>query len=338
MDRVGERKLMICGEWAEITAYRNSKDIDLRFDSGEVRTHMSYWQFRSGRISKIPCCDTGKLHIGEHRMMRSGIGCTVTAWRSVQDIDVSFDDGSVKEHVSYSNFKKGGIIGPNQSVVKYSEGYKKRSNNGLMMEVVERLPKNRLLVRFENGEEKVTTITSFADGSVASDKARKEEIYRKTVANFQGLTMRIKEYRGTKDVDVVFDDGTVIKHRTFDMFNRGKVRNPNWNACIGKTFTARNGLTYVPIRCHGYNTKIEVVFEDGEHAFASAGEVREGIVRHPHLSPRYTGDFFGYITTFAYRDGKDVYYKAMDKKTGEKFILTPHMMMKNRKYEEAPAG
>ena len=330
MDHINERNLMRCGEYAVITAYRNCKDIDVRFDSGETREHMAYSQFKSGRISKTPRYGVPK-HVGERKIMRSGIEAEVTAWLGKGYVDVRFSDGTVKKHVSYSNFSNGGLMSPNQSVVKWGAGSRKQALNGLWMEVVERLPDARLRIRFENGEERIVTLTSFLDGHVASLEEDRKRRYERVVVNFQGLNMRVKDYRKSDDVDVIFDDGTVITHCDHSLFLYGKVRNPNWNACVGKTFIARNGLSFVPIRCLGTNEKVECVFEDGAHAIARAGEVREGVVRHPELTPRGKSHYLGYDTMFAYREDDKAFYMVVDQKTRKRGVMTPQMMMENRK-------
>lgn len=50
--RVGETRTMKNGFSAVIVAYRNNKDCDVRFiESGVIREHMNYANFRRGEIS-----------------------------------------------------------------------------------------------------------------------------------------------------------------------------------------------------------------------------------------------------------------------------------------------
>ena len=46
-DRTGERRLMNCGEYATVIAYRHSYDIDVRFDV----FNKNYYSFQSGGIN-----------------------------------------------------------------------------------------------------------------------------------------------------------------------------------------------------------------------------------------------------------------------------------------------
>ena len=49
-DRLGEERVMNCGEHATIIAYRNCKDIDVQFARGEVSEHRTYQEFQRGSI------------------------------------------------------------------------------------------------------------------------------------------------------------------------------------------------------------------------------------------------------------------------------------------------
>ena len=47
-----------------------------------------------------------------------------------------------------------------------------------------------------------------------------------TRVNNDGEEMRIIRYGGANDIDVRFDDGTVIKNRTYEHFKKGNIKNP----------------------------------------------------------------------------------------------------------------
>ena len=48
---VGEKNISHCGLEMEIIAYRSSKDLDVRFEKGMVRTHCAYHNFKNGKIA-----------------------------------------------------------------------------------------------------------------------------------------------------------------------------------------------------------------------------------------------------------------------------------------------
>ena len=40
--------------------------------------------------------------------------------------------------------------------------------------------------------------------------------------------MTIIEYRRNDDIDIQFEDGTIVKNRTYRRFKEGKIKNPNY--------------------------------------------------------------------------------------------------------------
>ena len=52
--RIGEKRMMNCGLPAEITVYRKYKDIDIRFEDGQISEHKRYHFFKKGNIAH-PC-------------------------------------------------------------------------------------------------------------------------------------------------------------------------------------------------------------------------------------------------------------------------------------------
>lgn len=89
------------------------------------------------------------------------------------------------------------------------------------------------------------------------------------IAN-NGMRMVIKVYRNADDIDVQFEDGTVVEHKSHSKFKHGAIAHPNTNTRnaqtaqkrIGETVYARNGMKMSIIK---YRAKhdIDVQFEDG---------------------------------------------------------------------------
>lgn len=51
IERIGEKRVMKCGLEAEVIAYRNANDIDLRFSDGRIHKNAAYHNFKNGRVS-----------------------------------------------------------------------------------------------------------------------------------------------------------------------------------------------------------------------------------------------------------------------------------------------
>lgn len=47
------------------------------------------------------------------------------------------------------------------------------------------------------------------------------------IAN-NGQTMTIIGYKNWNDIDIRFEDGTIVKNRGYSAFKSGKIRNPNY--------------------------------------------------------------------------------------------------------------
>lgn len=56
---------------------------------------------------------------------------------------------------------------------------------------------------------------------------KKKQRIGETTKNKNGQTMTIIAYRDCRDIDVQFEDGTVVQNRRYSDFKRGYVANPN---------------------------------------------------------------------------------------------------------------
>lgn len=112
MDRNGERRTMKCGLEATIISYRSAKDLDVQFETGEIREHCRYQNFQKGQILPVSLNEVPVTHKGEISRMKCGLKAEIIAYRRSEDMDVRFLDGSVRRHCAYSHFSKGEIIPP----------------------------------------------------------------------------------------------------------------------------------------------------------------------------------------------------------------------------------
>ena len=104
-----------------------------------------------------------------------------------------------------------------------------------------------------------------------------------TVRANNGMLMTIIAYRGCNDIDIQFEDETVLTNKRYDLFKSGSIANPNYKPHIGETAIATNGLkmTLVDYRS---NTDVDVEFEDGEMQYhVSYRNFQKGQVVHPKI-------------------------------------------------------
>lgn len=59
--RVGEIRMANCGLEMEIIAYRTAHDMDVRFSTGEIKEHVAYGDFLSGKIKPVTTSPVGMV-------------------------------------------------------------------------------------------------------------------------------------------------------------------------------------------------------------------------------------------------------------------------------------
>lgn len=109
-NRIGERRMMNCGEYATIIAYRSRLDLDVQFDDKSVSLGRNYSNFKAGSIGK-----PRKSRVGERRLMHCGEYATIIKYVASYNIDVKFDTGEIVKDRAYASFLKGSIRKPKKS-------------------------------------------------------------------------------------------------------------------------------------------------------------------------------------------------------------------------------
>lgn len=227
---IGMSKQMRNGHICTITDVRGYEDFDVIFDNGVKNVHQNMSNFKRGVVgfpkSYLQAC-LGSLYrsrIGAYKVMNSGIGAIVIAYRSGNDIDIQFDTGEVKESVRWSNFVRG-TVAPYE---KYDKtGFSNRMSNGMLATIIVWRCYSDIDVQFEDG--KVRThmgYKEFKNGKIAHDTYEEKILSRigETVKHLKtGMYMTLIDYRSALDVDVEFEDGTVVTNKPYGVFRDGMV-------------------------------------------------------------------------------------------------------------------
>jgi hypothetical protein len=226
---------------ATIINYRHANDMDIMFDDGTVVEHIGYKHFKNGGVRHPNL--TALSRIGEVSLSNKGQKMEIISWHSTHDtsnsIDVRFEDGTIVRNKTYHSFKNGGIKNPNfcefigQSVV---------CNNGQKLTIVKYKSSKDFDAEFEDG-----TVVHLKDkgrfnrGEVRNPNvssrmllARKRNMGRVGKSKFEGLTMKVVEYRTAHDITVEFLDEIKVK-TSISNFNSGSVSFPYGNAVIGNS-------------------------------------------------------------------------------------------------------
>ena len=117
-----------------------------------------------------------------------------------------------------------------------------------------------------------------------------------------GMKMTIIACRNNADLDVMFEDGYVAKHKTYYNFKKGNIENPNAVATMHKSYigtrtTAKNGMD-MEVITYRSSTDVDIRFEDGYIAYHKKySNFLKGEIFHPF--PYLVGSMM--IEKFAYR-------------------------------------
>ena len=332
--RLGETHMMNCGMEATVIRYGRCADIDVRFEDGTVVEHKAYDAFKKGKIANPNIETFAEARLGETRMMNCGMEATIIRYGRSDDIDVRFEDGTIVEHRRYEHFKRGGIVNPNFN--QYL-GETRVMNCGMEATIIRYGRSDDIDVRFEDG-----TIVEhrryehFKRGGIVNPNFN-QYLGETRVMNC-GMEATIIRYENAMDIDVRFEDETVVEHKTYDAFKKGNIANPNIKAFaearLGETRMMNCGMEAAIIR-YGRYDDIDIRFEDGavvEHK--AYGTFKDGEISHSSIS-RGNGskDFHGFICKRGFIDEDRTLYECICKHCGLEDVLTPQEMIEHEKLE-----
>ena len=332
-DRTGESNIMNCGYECMIIRYGGANDIDVQFKDGSISDHRKYNEFRYGKI-KHPNFDDMryKSKLGESNIMNCGLNATIIEYREFDDIDIKFEDGVVVKHRRYGEFLKGSISHPNSKEMSRKKyiGETKTMTNGLKATIIAFRNSNDIDIEFEDGTiVKHKGHSAFSVGrikhpTIINKECRQRLGETRTMSNNMKAT--IVRYGNYDDIDIKFEDGTIVKHKRYGVFRKGYIKNPNIISRI-TTNKTKCGL-YINLIDYRCSTDITVEFEDGTQVNTSYQYLKTGKVGHPLLKIRSThNSYMGFDCIYYGNFNGNVYWAAHCTKCGLKKLLTPQEMI-----------
>ena len=236
-------------------------------------------------------CDLRDSRVGKTIKAKNGLMATILEYNDANNMRVRFEDGVTVDGVSYRKFKEGIIKHPtlnahNVAARSRMIGAKSVATNGMIITIIDYRSRYDFDIQFEDG----IIITShsgytyFMSGKVAYPRVGVGETNKAT----NGQVMTIIEYRSSTDIDVQFEDGTVIRHKTYDSFKLGNIKNPNKPAVYKPNFKDRTG-DHIFTK-EGFDAVIteyiryeEVIirFSDGAQIKSNYTKFRSGKIKHP---------------------------------------------------------
>ena len=231
ISHIGETVINKQGLKMAIIEYRNVNNITVKFfEDNTIVANKTYKNFLKGYIEN-PNFDIYKFtRLRETNIANNGQVMTIIEYINADNITVQFDDGMIVKNKTYDHFKRGKISNPN-----YRIGETNIATNGQIMTIVDYQGTDNITVQFE--DKTVVPHKKYSDfkkGHILNPNCR--TVYYKKIKNREGETsisskgqiMKIIKYRSAEDLDIEFEDGTVVEHKTYISFQRGEIRNPNY--------------------------------------------------------------------------------------------------------------
>ncbi len=210
ISRLGEVKVMNCGEAAKIIEYFGCENVTVQFSSGIVKKRVHYKYFKNGTLTPYKKGDLATRHIGEKRLMKSGEYATLIRYGGYKDIDLRFDNGVVREHLHYNNFVGGTYSSKNVASSRLGTVHTLR--DGSIVKVVGYKGCNNVIIEFEDGTRRKTYWQLLIRGTVPLHTLNSglglEVIGTVYKANC-GMLAEVVEYKDLLHVTVKFEDGTI---------------------------------------------------------------------------------------------------------------------------------
>lgn len=189
--------------------------------------------------------ESKKSRVGEKRIANCGLKMEIIEYRTRRDVDVRFSNGAIATHKSYTDFCNGRISPPGESHI----GEKRAANNGFEMTIIAYRNAKDIDIEFSDGTiVKHRAYSRFLDGSIQYPVNRVGE---EKIANC-GLKAKIIDYRTATDLNVEFSDGNIVRHCTYNNFQKGKVQHPDIKRRSSSQF---------------YGVTVKKVFQDGDKVY-----------------------------------------------------------------------
>lgn len=225
-----------------------------------------------------------------------GMNATCISYKHHNDIDVQFEDGTIVKKRSKSSFLKGLIKNP----ILYKKlcndktlGKTIKMNNGMNATCIAYRKADDIDIQFEDGVIVCGVQKSHFDrGSITHPNYNTESLklsnsyINETRIMNNGMKATIIAYRSNRDIDIQFEDGTIVTNKRKGNFDRGEIENPNLNkhSCLGKVVYQSCGMKATCIEYRGC-FDLDVQFEDG---IIVKGKRKQafllGNIKHPHIN------------------------------------------------------
>lgn len=227
--------------------------------------------------------------VGEIHINNAGQQMKIIQYKDSTHVTVMFEDGAIRE-ATYGCILKGKVSHPSKIAKKPDEylGKTVMMNCGMSATVIDVKNSRDITVKFEDGtiREHVGT-GDFNRGQVAHPNKsvhRNVSHIGETVMMNCGLRATIIGQRNNNDIDIQFEDGKIIKNKSYACFLKGGIAHESAkDRHLGETRVMNNGVKATIIEYKSAK-HIKVKFETGiiretRYSVFSTGELRDNALK-----------------------------------------------------------
>ena len=281
----------------------------------------------------------GKINIATNKQLM-----IITEYDKNTDITVQFEDGTTVNHKTYDHFRIGRIGNPNNPTERYQNKFKKQAEsrtgttvtakNGMKMTIIAYRRSDDIDVQFEDDTiVKHKQYKHFLKGKIGNpnisveevitDHKKNERIGESWFHNASGMKMTIVAYRRNDDVDIKFEDGTILCHQKYWAVKNDKIRHPKYtpeqfaaNRHIGQQIITKNNVLAV-VTSYENCENLTVIFENG----IKMKTINVDNIKRRKTIPEYIDDIHLNELAFFY-DGEYYYICSSSKWNNNRKILS----------------
>lgn len=181
-----------------------------------------------------------KVELGDALLMSCGHRALITKINNNHTINVMFDDGKLVENATQDDFINRCIPHSSSKNLSVRINESKEMNCGMFAKIISFRNNFDVDVEFVDGTIVYNvTYDMFEKGIVNNPnytlykKQKHKRIHMTKIMNC-GLRAKIIEYRKASDIDIMFEDGTVLKNQSYQAFIKKSIK----HSCFSKGFNA----------------------------------------------------------------------------------------------------
>lgn len=234
---LGQKRKSLDGYMAEVISYNKATDFEIMFND-KTKKHLSCWKkFDKGEFT-YSRKNNFKLTEGEIENRKKivfenkeGYKMWLHEWRNFNDIDIEFEDGTIVYNKDYPTLTQLSIRHPKYGCLPKEKLLKLESLDAIKKVLYYRNKQDMDVEMYDGTICKHTTLAlcfgKLSKKYSATTLSEKEIEYRMSlIVEINGRRVHIKEFRSSVDIDLEFDDGVIIKNKTYHQFINKKFKHP----------------------------------------------------------------------------------------------------------------